>query len=158
LHAHPTKYRIHPIDAKDSFLLGSTSDLSHYLDTSMAAPPIRIVVVDDNEHYRKTVSNILGKNAHLKIVGEAEDGLGAIQAVEKLRPDVVLMDISMPVMDGIDATWVIKSKFPEIRVIILTMHDLDCFSAAAFKAGAFWCLNKECSPNEIIKAIRTAAN
>jgi DNA-binding NarL/FixJ family response regulator len=66
------------------------------------------------------------------------------------------MDISMPVMDGIDATWVIKSKFPEIRVIVLTMHDVGSISGAAFKAGAFWCLNKECSPNEIIKAIRTA--
>jgi DNA-binding NarL/FixJ family response regulator len=124
----------------------------------MAATPIRILVVDDNENYRKTVSNILGENTHLKVVGEAEDGLGAIQAVENLRPDVVLMDISMPVMDGIDATWVIKSKFPEVRVIVLTMHDMDFFSAAAFKAGAFWCLNKECSPREIIKAIRTAAN
>jgi DNA-binding NarL/FixJ family response regulator len=124
----------------------------------MASTPIRILVVDDNEHYRKTVSNILGENTHLKIVGEADDGLGAIQAVEKLRPDVVLMDISMPVMDGIDATRVIKSKFPEVRVILLTMHDLGCFSAAAFKAGAFWCLHKECSPREIIKAIGTAAN
>jgi two-component system response regulator DegU len=124
----------------------------------MASNPLRILVADDNEHYRKTVSNILGKNTHLKIVGEAEDGLGAIQAVAKLRPDVVLMDISMPIMDGIDATWVIKSKFPEVRVIVLTMHDVDCFSAAAFKAGAFWCLNKECSPREIIKAIRTDAS
>ena len=122
----------------------------------MAATPIRIVVVDDNVHYRQTVSKILGKNIHLKIVGEAEDGLGAVQAVEKLRPDVVLMDISMPVMDGIDATWVIKSKFPEVRVIVMTMHDLDCFSESAFRAGAFWCLHKGCSPNEIIKAIRTA--
>jgi DNA-binding NarL/FixJ family response regulator len=122
----------------------------------MEGAPIQIVVVDDNEHYRKTVSNILAKNLHLQIVGEAEDGLGAIQAVEKLRPDIVLMDISMPVMDGIDATWVIKSKFPEVRVIILTMHDVGCYSEAAFRAGAFWCLNKECSPNEIIKAIGTA--
>lgn len=122
----------------------------------MEGAPIQIVVVDDNEHYRQTVSRSLGKNPNLQIVGEAEDGLGAIQAVEKLRPDIVLMDITMPVMDGIDATWVIKSKFPEVRVIILTMHDVSCISGAAFKAGAFWCLNKECSPNEIIKAIRTA--
>ncbi len=122
----------------------------------MTGAPIRILIVDDNEHYRKTISRILGKNPNLQIVGEAEDGLEAIQAVENLRPNIVLMDFSLPVMDGIDATWVIKSKFPEIRVIVMTMHDVGCISEAAFKAGAFWCLHKGCSPREIIKAIRTA--
>jgi DNA-binding NarL/FixJ family response regulator len=122
----------------------------------MAAAAVRVVVVDDNAIYRKSISKVLGKDTHLEIVGEAENGLDAIQAVQKLRPDVVLMDLSMPVMDGLDATRVIKSKFPEVRVIILTMHDVDCFSEVAFKAGAFMYLNKECSPNEIIKAIMTA--
>ena len=122
----------------------------------MPNTPLRIVIVDDNLHYRNTISSYLQKKNNFQVVAEAGDGLAAIQAVEKHRPDVVLMDISMPVMDGIDATWVIKSKFPEIRVIVLTMHDVGSISGAAFKAGAFWCLNKECSPNEIIKAIRTA--
>ena len=122
----------------------------------MPTTPLRIVIVDDNLHYRNTISSYLQKKNNFQVVAEAGDGLAAIQAVEKHRPDVVLMDISMPVMDGIDATWVIKSKFPEIRVIVLTTHDVGSISGAAFKAGAFWCLNKECSPNEIIKAIRTA--
>jgi DNA-binding NarL/FixJ family response regulator len=122
----------------------------------MPTTPIRIVVVDDNLHYRNTISSFLQKKNNFQVVAEAGDGLAAIQAVEKHRPDVVLMDISMPVMDGIDATSVIKSKFPEVRVIILTMHDVDCIAEAAFKSGAFWCLNKGCSLNEIIKAIRTA--
>ncbi len=121
----------------------------------MPTTPLRIVIVDDNLHYRNTISNFLQKKSNFHVVAEAGDGLAAIQAVEKHRPDVVLMDISMPVMDGIDATWVIKSKFPE-RVIILTTHEVGSISGAAFKAGAFWCLNKECSPNEIIKAIMTA--
>jgi two-component system nitrate/nitrite response regulator NarL len=122
----------------------------------MPTTPLRIVIVDDNLHYRNTISSYLQKKNNFQVVAEVGDGLAAIQAVEKHRPDVVLMDVSMPVMDGIDATWVIKSKFPEIRVIVLTMHDVGSISGAAFKAGTFWCLNKECSPNEIIKAIRTA--
>ena len=121
----------------------------------MAATPIRIVVVDDSPLYRGVVCNMLEKQPNLQVVAEAEDGLEAIQAVEKHRPDVVLMDVSMPVLNGIDATWIIKSKFPNVRVIVLSMHDVESISEAACKAGACWCLNKECSPNEIIQAIRT---
>ena len=88
----------------------------------MPTTPLRIVIVDDNLHYRNTISSYLQKKNNFQVVAEVGDGLAAIQAVEKHRPDVVLMDVSMPVMDGIDATWVIKSKFPEIRVIVLTIH------------------------------------
>ena len=122
----------------------------------MAATPIRIVVVDDSPLYRRTVCNMLEKQPNLQVVAEAEDGLEAIQAVEKHRPDVVLMDVSMPVLNGIDATWIIKSKYPNVRVVILSMYDAESISEAACKAGACWCLNKECSPNEIIQAIMTA--
>jgi DNA-binding NarL/FixJ family response regulator len=99
---------------------------------------------------------MLEKEPRLQVVAEAEDGLYALQAVERLKPDVVLMDVGMPVLNGIDATWIIKSKSPNVRVIVLTMHEVESTSEAAFKAGAFWCLDKECSPNEIIRAIRTA--
>ena len=64
----------------------------------------------------------------------------------------------MPVLNGIDATWVIKSKFPYVRVIVLSMQDVDSISEAACKAGACWCLNKDCSPNELIKAIMAGEN
>ena len=124
----------------------------------MAATPIRIVVVDDSPLYRGVVCNMLENHLNLQVVAEAEDGLEAIQAVEKHRPDVVLMDVSMPVLNGIDATWIIKSKFPEVRVVVLSMHEVETISEAAFKAGACWCLNKECSPNEIIKAIMAGEN
>jgi DNA-binding NarL/FixJ family response regulator len=122
----------------------------------MEATSLRIVVVDDSPLYRGVVCNMLEKQPNLQVVAEAEDGLEAIQAVEKHRPDVVLMDVSMPVLNGIDATWIIKSKYPNVRVVILSMHDAESISEAACKAGACWCLNKECSPNEIIQAIRTA--
>jgi two-component system nitrate/nitrite response regulator NarL len=122
----------------------------------MEATSLRIVVVDDSPLYRGMVCNMLENHPNLQVVAEAEDGLEAIQAVEKHRPDVVLMDVSMPVLNGIDATWIIKSKYPNVRVVILSMHDVESISGAAYGAGACWCLNKECSPNEIIQAIRTA--
>ena len=121
------------------------------------ATPLRIVVVDDSPQYRRVICNLLEKQPNMKVVAEAEDGLYALQAVERHKPDVVLMDVSMPVLNGIDATWIIKSKFPDVRVIVLTMHEVDSISEAAFKAGAFWCLDKDCSPNEIIRAIRAAS-
>jgi DNA-binding NarL/FixJ family response regulator len=122
----------------------------------MAATPIRIVVVDDSPLYRGVVCNMLEKQPNLQVVAEAEDGLEAIQAVEKHRPDVVLMDVSMPVLNGIDATFIIKKKFPDVRVVVLSMHDAESISAAAHGAGACRCLRKECSPKEIIEAIMTA--
>ena len=122
----------------------------------MEPTPVRIVIADVNQLYRKTLSSILHSKPNLQVVAEAEDGLYAVQAVEKHKPDVVLMGVCMPVLNGIDATWIIKSKFPNVRVIVLTLHEVESASEAAFKAGAFWCLNKECSPNEIIKAIRAA--
>ena len=101
---------------------------------------------------------MLEKQPNMQVVAEAEDGLDAIQAVEKHRPDVVLMDVSMPVLNGVDATFIIKHKFPNVRVIVLSMHDVDSISEAACKAGACWCLNKDCSPTELIKAIMAAEN
>jgi two-component system nitrate/nitrite response regulator NarL len=122
----------------------------------MTVTPVRIVVADDSPFFRNTICNMLKKDPDLQVVAEAEDGLSAVQAVEKHKPDVVLMDISMPVLNGIDATWIIKSKFPNVRVIVLTMHEVESISEAACKAGACWCLNKECSPKEIIQAAKTA--
>lgn len=122
----------------------------------MASTPLRIIVVDDSPLYRGTICSMLAKEPNLQVIAEAEDGLFAVQAVEKHKPDVVLMDVSMPVLNGIDATWIIKSKFPDVRVIVLSMHDLESISEAACKAGACWCLSKGCSSNEIIQAITTA--
>ena len=122
----------------------------------MVATPVRIVIAAVNQLYRETLTGIIQTKPNLQVVAEAEDGLYAIQAVENHKPDVVLMDISMPVLNGIDATWVIKSKFPDVRVIVLSMHDVDSISEAACKAGACWCLKKDCSPNELIKAIMMA--
>ena len=124
----------------------------------MAGTPVRIVIAAVNKLYRKTLTGIIQTKPNLQVVAEEEDGFAAIQAVEKHKPDVVLLGVSMPVLNGIDATWVIKSKFPDVRVIVLSMQDVDSISEAACKAGACWCLKKDCAPNELIKAIMAAEN
>jgi two-component system nitrate/nitrite response regulator NarL len=122
----------------------------------MAGIPIRVVVADDSPFYRRTVCNVLEQQPNLQIVAEAGDGVYAVQAVKTHRPDVVLMDVTMPVLDGIEATRKIKSEFPRVRVIILSMHDAESISAAAYGAGACSCLGKGCSAKEIIQAIMSA--
>ena len=122
----------------------------------MAAAPIRIVVADDSPLYRRTVRNILEKQPNLQVVAEAGDGVYAVQAVKTHRPDAVLMDVTMPILDGIGATRKIKSEFPKVRVIILSMYDLESIAGAAYGAGACSYLTKGCSSKEIIQAIMTA--
>ena len=122
----------------------------------MTAKPIRIVLIDDSPLYRGTIRNILEKQPNLQIVAEAGDGVYGIQAVKTHRPDVVLMDITLPILDGIEATRKIKSQLPNVRVVVLTMHDVESISGAAYGAGACWCLSKGSSAKEIIQAIITA--
>ena len=122
----------------------------------MAATPIRIVVVDDSPVYRRTVCDILEKLPNMQVVAEAGDGLYAIQAVKKHRPDVVLMDVTMPILDGIETTRRIKSQLPNVRVIMLSMHASESLSETACRAGACQCLTKGCSPKEITEAIMRA--
>ena len=122
----------------------------------MAVPPVRIVVVDDSPLYRGTIRKMLEEQPNMQVVAEAGDGVYAIQAVKTHRPDVVMMDVTLPVLDGIEATRRIKSEFPNVRVIVLTMHCGESISGAAYGAGASRCLTKGCSSKEIIQAIMTA--
>jgi DNA-binding NarL/FixJ family response regulator len=120
----------------------------------MTDRPIRIVIVDDSQLYRKTISSVLQKKLNLQVVAEAEDGLSGIQAVEKHRPCVVLMDISMPVLNGLDATRIITTRFPGTKVIVLTMHTDEAFSDQAHKAGAWHFLAKDCGKEKLFSAIK----
>ncbi len=124
----------------------------------MACAPLRIVVADENKLYRMTLCSFLNKESNLQVVAEAEDGLAAIQAVQKHNPNVVLLSISMEVMNGLDAAWVIRSSFPDVRVILLSMMEVEPPAETSRQAGAFCCLDKECTPNELIQAIRDAVN
>jgi DNA-binding NarL/FixJ family response regulator len=116
-------------------------------------PCIQVAIVDDSAAVRMSLRSMLKLDPRLTLVAEAENGSAAIAMVEEHRPDVVLMDITMPVLDGIEATRIITSKFPGIRVIVLTAHSSESITAKAFKAGASHLLTKGCSAEEILDAI-----
>ena len=115
---------------------------------------IRIGIADDNEMFRKILHSTIVMQPGIKVVGEAENGSSAIAMVEKHRPEIVLMDISMPVLDGIEATRIIRSKFPGTRVLMLTMHTVEIFSDRAYQAGACGLLAKDCNKNQLFRAIK----
>lgn len=120
----------------------------------MSESPIRILIVDDHAIVRKGTRALFAEVEDLEVVGEAEDGQEAVQQTETLKPDVVLMDLVMPKMDGIEATAQITSSFPEVRVLALTSFDADEKVFPAMKAGAIGYLLKDTKPENLIKAIR----
>jgi len=115
---------------------------------------IRVGIVDDNELVRRTLHSILDCSPNLRVVAEAENGSAGISLVELLQPDVVLMDISMPVVDGIEATRTISSRFPDTKVIILTMHSDQTYADTALQAGACRFLTKDCGKEKLLNAIK----
>lgn len=115
---------------------------------------IRLLLVDDHALMREGLRQLLSLEADLRVVDEAVDGLEAIQKVRQLQPDVVLMDISMPVVDGIAVTHQITHEFPEIAVIMLTMHRQDQQVLQAIKSGARGYLLKTASSQELAATIR----
>lgn len=118
---------------------------------------IRLVVVDDNKYFRDALRSFLEKQPDLRVVAEAENGLVGIEKVQNHKPDVVLMDISMPLLNGIDATRMITSKFPETKVIILSVYDHEAgFPRKAYEAGAFSYFSKTSSRQDILAAIHEA--
>jgi DNA-binding NarL/FixJ family response regulator len=119
--------------------------------------PIRLLVVDDQELVRAGFRLLLEQPEDLVVVGEAEDGPGALAAVRATRPDVVLMDVRMPRMDGIVATRELLAALPQTRVIVLTTFDLDDYVYGALRAGASGFLLKSAPPETLIRAIRTVA-
>lgn len=117
--------------------------------------PIRIVVADDHPVVRGGLVALLRTIAGLDVVGEAADGDSALEAVSEYEPDVVLMDVRMPGMDGIEATRRIRAVAPDCRVLMLTMFDDDATLFTAMKAGAHGYLLKEAEPDDIVRAVRS---
>lgn len=115
---------------------------------------IRILLVDDHAMMRKGLSMLLAGQADIEIAGEAEDGRQAVELARRIHPDVILMDINMPVMNGFEATHQICTELPDICVIGLSMHQAEDQSQAMFEAGAVDYLNKSGSPNVLLAAIR----
>ena len=120
---------------------------------------VRIVLADDQALLRKGFRMILEAEDGIEIVGEAADGSDAVRLVELYRPDVVLMDVRMPVLDGIEATRAITASDAggATRVLILTTFDLDEYAFSALRAGASGFLLKDVPPAELVSAIRTVA-
>jgi DNA-binding NarL/FixJ family response regulator len=114
---------------------------------------IRIVIVDDNALERGTLRFILERFPNLKVLGEVGDGYAAIDMVVDFQPDVVLMDVRMPVLDGIEATRIISSQFPDTKVIVLTMDSDKAYSDEAYRAGACQFLTKDCGEEKLLTAI-----
>ena len=112
---------------------------------------IRVLIADDRPRSRDGLKALLVTQPEVEIVDEAADGREAVQLVEECRPDVVLMDARMPVMDGLEATRLIKEKWPKVKVIVLTMYALHQADALAAGADAF--LIKGCAAQELLEAI-----
>ena len=116
----------------------------------------RVVVVDDQELVRTGFELILTR-AGIDVVGQAGDGLEAVEVVAATEPDVVLMDVRMPRLDGIEATRRVLARRPEVRVLVLTTFDLDEYVYAAVQSGACGFLLKDVSPDDLVHAVRVAA-
>ena len=121
-------------------------------------PAIRILLVDDQQLLRLGFRMLIETQADLKVVGEAGDGIEALRLVGQTAPDVVLMDVRMPGMDGIEATEQITAQYPQTRVLVLTTFDLDQYAFAALRAGASGFVLKSVEPVNLLAAIRTIAS
>ena len=118
---------------------------------------IRILIVDDHPVVRQGLQALLSTESGLQVVGEASDGGEAINAVASLHPDVVLMDLVMPGVDGVEATREIVARFPDSSVLVITSFGSDAMLFPAIKAGALGFLMKDASPGELILAIKQVA-
>ena len=121
-----------------------------------AERPIRVLMVDDHAVVRKGLCALLEREPGIEVVAEAENGERAVQLAARLRPDVVLMDLEMPVLDGIGATRRISEQQPECKIVVLTSHAAEEDVFPALKAGAQGYLLKHSPPDEVLHAIRRA--
>ncbi|HEU6444255.1 MAG TPA: response regulator transcription factor [Gaiellaceae bacterium] len=119
---------------------------------------IRVLLVDDDDLMRAGLRSVLSSDETIAVVGEAGDGRAAIREIRRLRPDLVLMDIRMPGMDGIAATREVLAASPELRVVVLTTFEQDDYIFDALSAGASGFLLKRTTPEELIGAIHTVAD
>ena len=119
--------------------------------------PVRVVLVDDQALFREGLRTLLSTRADIEVVGEAADGAQAVVMVGQTQPAVVLMDLQMPVMDGVQATAKLRERYPEVRVLVLTTFDDEGNVFGALRAGAAGYLLKDVSLDTLVSAIHAAA-
>jgi len=119
--------------------------------------PVRVLLVDDDDLMRAGLRAVLSSDSRVEVVGEAGSGRAAVERVRTLRPDLVLMDVRMPDLDGIAATREVTSESPEVKVVILTTFEQDDYIFGALNAGASGFLLKRSGPEELLAAIQTVA-
>lgn len=123
----------------------------------MSAAPIRVLLVDDDDLMRAGLRAVLSSDSAIEVVGEAATGRHVVQSVQALRPDLILMDVRMPDLDGIAATRHVLAVSPEVKVVILTTFEQDDYIFGAINAGASGFLLKRTRPEELLAAIHTVA-
>ncbi len=119
-------------------------------------PTIKVLIVDDNAKFKKSVKNLLSNEQDIEVIGEAREGKEAILKAKELKPDIVLMDVRMPEMGGIEATRRIRQIIPETKIIILTIYDIDEYRKAATNSGAVAFILKKFMRDELVQNIRDA--
>ena len=117
---------------------------------------MRILIVDDNERLRRGLAAVVASESDWQICGEAENGMEAIDKTRQLRPDLVLLDVSMPGLDGFETARRMRGEFPAIKIVILSLHDPSEIRQRALEAGANACLDKLSIATELVKVIRAA--
>ena len=118
--------------------------------------PIRVVLAEDHTIVRKGLRALLENAPDIEVVAEAANGRSALEEVAAKRPDVVVMDITMPLLNGLEATRQLKEQYPNLRIIILTMHSDEEYVFQSLRAGVDGYLVKETAPHDLVKAIRAA--
>jgi two-component system response regulator NreC len=120
--------------------------------------PIRVLLADDHTILRAGLRMMLNAQPDIIVVGEANDGREAVREAEQLAPDVVIMDITMPELSGIEATKLIKRAMPDVKILMLTMHENEGYLFQSLRAGASGYMMKEAADTELLQAIRTVQN
>lgn len=115
---------------------------------------IRIILAEDHTIVRKGIRVLLDEEADIEVVGEAENGQEAIDLVEEFLPDLILIDNTMPILNGLEATRQIKKRFPNVKILVLTMHTTTEYVSQFLQAGASGYLVKQTAPKELVRAIR----